>query len=295
MATYAHIIFYSLIGGVFSLIGGLILLSKREWAEKLAYYATPFSAGALLAAVFLDLLKEGLHESEAQTVLMAALIGILLFFFAERFLHWFHHHHAHTNKKLGDPSRSLIVVGDTLHNALDGVAIAAAFLVSVPTGIVTTMAVAAHEIPQEVGDFGLLLAKGMRRKDVLLVNIVSALATTLAAVITFALGSADRLPNGVLLGLSAGFLLYIALSDIIPSIHEKTPKKRPFDIQAVLVVVGVLIVGWTIQATHSYLETDLEKTCQEISEYREAHGGELPGDGGMTLDQALCLEQEHHE
>lgn len=251
MANYGHIIFYSLIGGVFSLIGGLLLLSSKRSAERLAYYATPFAAGALLAAVFLDLLKDGLEESSADTVLLSALIGLLLFFFAERFLHWFHHHHQHEGR---DPATSLIVVGDTAHNVLDGVAIAAAFLVSVPTGIITTIAVAAHEIPQEIGDFGLLLAKGMRRRNVLLVNIMSAVATTVAAVVTFALGSEDSLPVGILIGLSAGFLLYIAASDIIPEIHESTPKTRFFDWQAMLLLAGVIVVGVSIELAHHFVE-----------------------------------------
>ena len=253
MATYTHIIFFSLLGGVFSLIGGILLLSRKKSAEQLAKYATPFAAGALLAAVFLDLLKEGVEASTTDTVLLSALIGIVLFFFAERFLHWFHHHHQHENS---DPSKTLIIVGDTVHNALDGVAIAAAFLISVPTGIVTTFAVAAHEIPQEIGDFGLLLSKGMSRARVLWFDVLSALATTAAAVITFSLGNEDRLPLGVLLGLSAGFLLYIAMSDIIPQIHEQSAKNKLFDWQPIMLLLGVVIVGMAISTTHKYIETD---------------------------------------
>lgn len=251
MATYLHVIFFSLVGGLFSLIGALLLFRGKQSAETLAKYATPFAAGALLAAVFLDLLKEGVEQSSADTVMLAALAGMLIFFFAERFLHWFHHHHQHED---ADPSKSLIVIGDTAHNALDGVAIAAAFLISVPTGIVTTLAVAAHEIPQEIGDFGLLLKKGMSKAKVLWVNVLSALATTIAAVITFALGSADKLPLGALLGLSAGFLLYIAASDIIPEIHEQTSKKKLFDWQPIMLLLGVVIVGLAINLSHGYIE-----------------------------------------
>ncbi len=250
MANYGLIVFYSLIGGVFSLIGGVLMLSHRKLAETLADYGTPFAAGALLAAVFLDLLKDGIAEDSVNTVLMATLVGVVIFFFAERFLHWFHHHHQHEGR---DPAVSLVVIGDTLHNALDGVAIAAAFLISVPTGIVTTIAVAAHEIPQEIGDFGLLLGKGMKRSNVLLVNILSALATTVMAVITFALGTEERLPTGVLIGLSAGFLLYIAMSDIIPEIHENTSKKRLFELQPLLLLVGAISVGVAIQIAHNII------------------------------------------
>src|SRR3990167_7474217 len=206
MANYGHVIFYSLIGGVFSLIGGVLLLGNKNSAKTLAKYATPFAAGALLAAVFLDLLKEGVAEAEPDQVLFWAMVGLLIFFFAERFLHWFHHHHQEEGH--GDPTTSLVIFGDVLHNALDGVAIAAAFLISVPTGIVTTLAVAAHEIPQEIGDFGLLLSRGLSHAKVLWSNVFSSLLTTLMAVITFALGNNHSLPVGILIGVSAGFLLY---------------------------------------------------------------------------------------
>lgn len=253
MANYGHIIFYSLVGGVLSLAGAivfLIILRKKKLSDRLVEYSTPFAAGALLAAVFLDLLKDGLEESSANSVLVATLIGVIVFFFAERFLRWFHHHHQHGDDK---PAISLIIAGDTIHNAMDGIAIASAFLINVPTGIVTALAVAAHEIPQEIGDFGLLLSRGMSKAKVLWVNITSALATTLLAVITFALGSSNKLPVGPLLGLSAGFLLYIAMSDIIPEIHERSPKKKLFDIQPLLLLTGVAVVAVSIQLVHHFV------------------------------------------
>ena len=270
MASYVHVIFYSLIGGLFSLVGGALLLSRQHLAKKLAIYATPFAAGALLAAVFLDLLKEGVESGSSDTVFAATLAGILIFFLAERFLRWFHHHHEHADKKT-DPSVSLIVIGDTLHNAMDGVAIAAAFLVSVPTGIVTTLAVAAHEIPQEIGDFGLLLAKGMSRVKVLLVNAFSALATTLMAVLTFTLGSDEHLPVGMLLGLSAGFLLYIALSDVIPSIHEKVPKKKLVELQTLLLLLGVAMVGLAINLSHQFIHEHHHESVNHSTTDHEHH------------------------
>lgn len=250
MADYGHIIFYSLIGGVFSLIGGILMLSSKKAARALAKYGTPFAAGALLAAVFVDLLHEGVEIAEPLTVFMSTMAGILLFFYAERFLHWFHHHHQHEGQ---DPSKSLVIVGDIVHNALDGVVIAAAFLVSIPTGIVTTLAVAAHEIPQEIGDFAILLHKGMSRGKVLLVNVLSALTTLIMAVITFALGSETHLPLGVLIGLSAGFLLYIAMSDIIPDIHESSPKEKLFNWQPIMLLIGVVTVTIAIQLTHVFI------------------------------------------
>lgn len=270
MSTLTYVIIFSVLGGVVSLIGGLLLLKNQKTANKLALYATPFAGGALLAAVFLDLLKEGIEIGSTDTVLIASLVGILAFFSAEGFLHWFHHHHEHKDDK-SDPKRWLIIFGDTMHNALDGVAIAASFLISVPTGIVTTIAVAAHEIPQEIGDFGLLLSKGMKRKKVLLVNLLSAVATVVFAVITYLLGSDEKLPLGVLLGLSAGFLLYIAMSDIIPAIHDKKTRKNFFDTQALLLILGVMTVGLVTTLAHQYIDHGHKHKVESHSEGMHIH------------------------
>lgn len=263
MDTLTYIIIFSLIGGVVSLFGGILLLSNKRIANSLAKYATPFAGGALLSAVFLDLLKEGVETDSAGTVLSATLFGIVIFFLAEGLLHWFHHHHKHGKET--DPRKWLVIVGDTLHNALDGVAIAASFLISVPTGVVTTIAVAAHEIPQEVGDFGLLLSKGMPRLRVLLVNVVSALATLVAALVTYWLGTEKALPIGVLLGLSAGFLLYIAMSDVIPTIHAKSNKRSWFNAQAVLLILGALTVGLVTSFAHQYIDSDHSSEEEQTS------------------------------
>jgi zinc and cadmium transporter len=244
MASYWEIITYSVLGSVISMAGGFLLLGNKSSAKKLAKYATPFAAGALLAAVFFDLLPEGLKAGTTEKVLASCLIGLLVFFYLERFIRWFHHHE-HDNPQEFSP-KSLVIIGDTIHNALDGIVIASAFLVSVPAGIVATIAVAAHEIPQEIGDFGLLLAMGMSRKKVVIVNLASALSTVIAAVITFWLGGERQLPLGILLGVSSGFLLYIATSDIIPTIHEESRQKGLFDIKPLLLAFGVIVVGLAI-------------------------------------------------
>ena len=245
--TLTYIIIFSLIGGILSLSLASLLLMNKKVASKFAAFGMPFAAGALLAAVFLDLLPEGVEIGEAEPLFIAVLVGILLFFFAERFIRWFHHHHQHESK---DPGVPLLIIGDTLHNILDGVAIAAAFLISIPTGIVTTLAVAAHEIPQEIGEFGALLAKGVSRGKVMLANILSSLAATAAAIATYFIGQTSSLPMGVIFGLSAGFLLYVALSDIIPSLHENHNRKKLFDWQPLLLIAGVITVAIASYLTH---------------------------------------------
>ena len=271
MANYGHIIFFSLVGGLFSLVGGVILLSKKSWAAALEVYATPFAAGALLAAVFLDLLTEGAKRSDPYQVMLSAMIGMIIFFLAERFLRWFHNHH-HSGEEVQQHHKNdtvaLIVIGDTVHNALDGIAIAVSFLVSVPTGIITTLAVAAHEVPQEIGDFGLLLSKGLSRRRVLFYNVLSALATLAMALITFWLGSERELPIGILYGASAGFLLYIAASDLIPTLHDETQHHKLFDVRPLLLVFGATVVGLAIHFAHVYIEPD---TNHEVHTSEQSH------------------------
>jgi len=252
MSELAYIIIFSLLGGIVSLIGGMLLLSKRSLANNLATYTAPFAAGALLAAAFLDLLPEALEQSEAYSVMVWTLGGILFFFLLERFLRWFHHHHEH-GKLIGEPAASLIILGDTIHNAIDGVAIAASFLVSIPTGIITTIAVAAHEIPQEIGDFGLLLKFGLKRRAVLTVNVLSALATTLAAIVTYIIGETTSLPLPILLAITAGFFIYVAGSDIIPEIH-KSKRLKSAVLDSILLILGLLIVAFASSLAHGFIE-----------------------------------------
>lgn len=274
MTTIYYVLIFSLLGGVVSLLGGVLLLSKKKSANALARYATPFAAGALLAAVFLDLLKEGIEITEPYAVLMMTLVGIVAFFLLENFLRWFHHHHVHDDKA-SDPSTSLVIVGDTLHNVLDGVAIAASFLVSVPTGIVTTLAVAAHEIPQEIGDFGILLHKGMSRRKVLFFNFLSALATTAAALLVYLVGSTRDQLIGTLFGLSAGFLLYVALSDLIPEVHRSASKKRLLSWQPLLLLCGVVVVSLSINLAHKYIDAGhTNESHQHVSDCVEFREGD---------------------
>ena len=248
------VIFFSLIGGVFSLIGGFLLLANRQKTHKLLKYVTPFAAGALLAAAFMDVLPEASHQGNIDQALRWTLIGILVFFLLERFLRWFHHHHSHDATET-EATIPLIVIGDTVHNFIDGVAIAAAFLIDVPTGIITTLAVAAHEIPQELGDFGLLLDKGMKKADVIKVNILSALATTFAAAVFYQFGQSVDLPFGIILGLVAGFFIYIAVSDIIPTIH-KNEGQRFAGAQTIMLLVGVILVSVVTTTLHSFIEVE---------------------------------------
>lgn len=291
-ARYYHVIFYSFIGGAVSLTAGLLLISNRRTAFVLSKLASPFAAGALLAAVFLDLLPDGVDEADIGTVLNGALTGIVLFFFMERAFAWFHHHHEHPNetKKTGK-NLPLIILGNGLHNALDGIAIAASFLVNIETGIITTVAVAAHEIPHEISDFGLMLVRGMSRPKVVLTNVLIGLGTVVVATATFAVGNNNGFPTGFLLGISAGFLLYIAMSDLIPTIHENL-QHRPklLDWQSVLLVLGVLFVAGAIQIAHYIENTDVQPAAASSIKCNNVASGESQD----IKDTADCLDIQPH-
>jgi zinc and cadmium transporter len=253
MDTWILLIIAATLGSVISLLGGMYLLYGKWGTGTLQRIAVPFAAGALLAAAFFDLLPEAFEAGEMREVLTVTLVGFLGFFVLERSLSWFHHHHEeNSDHGTGRRNSSLIVIGDTIHNFIDGLAIGAAFLVSPATGIITTIAIAAHEIPQEIGDFGLLIAKGMKRRKVLLVSLVSAFFTVIGAVAVYGAGDALPISEPVLLGVTAGFFLYIAASDIIPTIHAE-PRRRVAGIQTVVLLVGVAFVALTTQAAHSLL------------------------------------------
>lgn len=245
----------------------MLLLSRKKTAEALGKYATPFAAGALLAAAFFELLPEALEVAVAGTATRWVLGGIIAFFLLEHFLHWFHHHHEHSDKSMR-ATAPLIIIGDSVHNLLDGIAIGAAFLINVPTGIVAAIAVAAHEIPQEIGDFGLLLKQGISRRRVVTINIASALMSTLGALLTFWLGSQSALPLGEMLAVTAGMFIYIAASDLIPTIHQTFNKKYNYAAVALL-LFGILTVGVTTEIAHQYTDVNHENTSGLCAEYFE--------------------------
>lgn len=271
---YLTVLFWSAVGSVFSLVGGLVMVGSARLRAVAVRLGLPFGAGALLAAAFVGLLPEAMHGMEVEAALLYALGGFLAFFLLERGLGWFHHHEHHHHDEVHGTrdNRShqwLVVIGDTLHNAIDGVAIGAAFLVNPAAGIGTAIAVAAHEIPQELGDFSILLGKGMKPRRVLLVNLLSALATVVTALGVYALGGNYDINPAPLLAVAAGFFIYIAASDIIPDIHEQP--RRDGVRSAAMLLVGVVLIGLVISLTphdHSHSE---QPHYHEADEHHDDH------------------------
>lgn len=253
-----------LAGSLVSLIGGLYLLYGKRGTAMLQRLAVPLAAGALLSAAFLELLPEAIEQGDASDVMRYALIGLLTFFVLERSLSWFHHHHEETDTHaVGRRNSALVVIGDTVHNFIDGLAIGAAFLVDPAVGLVTTIAIAAHEVPQELGDFGLLLSKGMSRRKVLLVNVVSAIATIIGASLVYGLGGEIGVSESLLLAVTAGFFIYIAASDIIPTIHAE-PERRWANTQTVILIVAIIAVGWASNALHNIAPRENDSGASRI-------------------------------
>lgn len=235
-----YIVFFTFIGSVLSLVGGLLLLWKRKLTEKISHFLISFAAGTLLGTAFLDLLPEASNDSNLSEILLFTLLGFLTFFILERFIHWMHHH-PHEYKEVQKPTVALINIGDALHNAIDGVVIAATFLVSIPLGIVTSIAVAAHEIPQEIGDFAIMLKEGIKPRKVIFYNLAAASTAVFSAVLTYVLGDMikDLLP--IFISITAGFFIYISASDLIPEIHENN--RRGFAVlETSFLIFGVFIV-----------------------------------------------------
>lgn len=254
MSVLGYIIVFSVCGSLLSMSGGLILVSREDLAARMSRLAAPFAAGALLGTAFLDLLPEATHDG-GEGVLRWALAGMIVFFLLERFVLEFHHQHTHSHApeeapEMKDAAVPLIVLGDAVHNFIDGVIIAGTFLVSTPLGIVTTFAVAAHEIPQEIGDFGLLLHRGVSKKRVLLYNLIGGIATPVAALLTYFVGTKILPLMPVFLSLTAGFFIYIAASDLIPEIHRKKAKNVSGTLDTALLFVGIGVVWFAVSWFH---------------------------------------------
>jgi zinc and cadmium transporter len=243
MTVLLWIVAASFAGGVLSVgCAALFALNARaHWVNALVSYAI----GALLGAVFLDILPEAIKVSSSPAILSGTvLFGILLFFTLEKLLLWRHCHHdlceAHEPVTPGAHGRSglMITVGDTFHNFVDGVIIAAAFLTDIQLGIVTSLAIIAHEIPQEVGDFMILLHSGYSKTRALWLNLLSSLATLVGGVLAyFALQSVQNcVPT--LLALAAASMIYVAVADLIPGLHQRTRLRDTVE-QVLLIVAGV--------------------------------------------------------
>ncbi len=212
----------TIVVSLISLIGFFFLSNS-----KTIQYLVSFAAGTLLATAFLELLPEAISYSNGE-VLIFSLFGFIGFFLFESFLSWHHH-------EKRKPSAPLLLLGDALHNFLDGIAIAASFMTSFHLGLATTLSIALHEIPQELGDFSLLLKSGFSKRKALLANLFSGITALLGAFLY--LNFSSFIEESYLLALTAGMFIYIATVDIIPEVLENKKIQNIF-----LVLLGILVI-----------------------------------------------------
>ncbi len=231
-----------------SLVGIFFLGIKTNKLRKILIYLVSFSAGALFADAFLHLIPEASERVSSVLAPSIVLGGILLFFFLEKVVLW-NHCHMFITKNHVHSFAFMNLIGDALHNFLDGLIIVASFIVSIPVGIATSLAVLFHEIPQEIGDFGILVHGGMKQRNAILANFFIALTALVGAVVGFLLFSYMESFESIMLLIAAGGFIYIAGSDLIPELHKQNSIKTSI-LQIVFFILGVLIIASLLFLEH---------------------------------------------
>lgn len=260
MSLLTWILLFSLLGGVLSVLAAATFLAFPDSLRvRLLPHFVSFAIGALLGAAFLALLPhalEGPGVTDPHRVTGTVLIGVLGFFLLEKLVLWRHCHEAdcevHGDAEHGGHAKpaagTLILIGDAIHNLVDGVLIGAAFLTDIHLGIVTAVAVAAHEIPQEVGDFAILLHSGYSRARAFAFNMLSSLTTVIGGLAAYHALSAAQMLVPYVLALAAASFIYIAVADLIPTLHRRAHPAATAQ-QMALILAGVL----TIYLAHATL------------------------------------------
>lgn len=234
-----------------SLIGLFTISLREDILRKILLYLVSFSTGALMADAFIHLLPEAVEENGfTLSVSFYILAGIIFSFIVEKVIHWHHCHHTHSEECLHDHHdhaeihhfAKMNLVGDSVHNFIDGLIIGASYLVSIPVGIATTIAVVLHEIPQEIGDFGILLHGGYTRKRALFLNFVTGLIAVLGAILALTIGQQTEHLTEFLIPFAAGGFIYIAGSDLMPELHKETNSKKSL-LQLFTFILGILVIA----------------------------------------------------
>jgi zinc and cadmium transporter len=223
-----------------SLIGLFTFKLSDSVLKKVLIYFVSFSVGGLLGDAFLHLLPEAIELNSQVNLALYILSGIIISFGIEKFVHW-RHCHIPTSKSHPHPFVIMNLVGDAVHNFIDGLVIGASYLTSLPVGIATTIAIMLHEIPQEIGDFGVMVHGGVKRKRALLLNFVTALTAIAGTVISLSVGSYATAFKSFLIPFAAGSFIYIAASDLIPELHKET-KPIISVLQLVTLIFGIGIM-----------------------------------------------------
>jgi len=238
--TWFYAILSVLLVSIISLIGVFTLSIKAKKLKMFLIYLISFSAGTLLGDAFIHLLPETIGETGFKlSTSLYILAGISLFFVLEKIIHWQHCHGNVLEENHVHPFAYVNLVGDAIHNFLDGIIIAASYLVSMPAGIATTIAVILHEIPQEIGDFAVLIHGGFSKSKALLMNFASALFAVFGTLITLFLGNKIENLALVLVPIAIGGFIYIAGSDLIPELHKDSDHLGRSILQLIAFILGI--------------------------------------------------------
>lgn len=243
-----NILFFTFLASIVSLFLVAVLLLHKTLIHKVSFLLVSFAAGALLATGFLETLREAV-EIAGDDVFLWTTISIAVFFLIERLFLSLHHHAGEDplgeGKKLRLPT-SFLVFGDGLHNFIDGMSIAAGFLVNFQLGFVTSLAVFIHEIPHELGDFGILIHKGWSRRGVLWLNAATGATSILGAISTFYLGKQFGAIVPILLSVATANFIYLSATDLLPEIHHKADKSFAFS-HVVSFLLGIFLIAFLIK------------------------------------------------
>ncbi|MGD2127900.1 MAG: ZIP family metal transporter [Lysobacterales bacterium] len=232
---------FSVLGSVGAIIGAAVLLAFPEMVRRtMVPYLVSYAGGTLLGAAFLGMIPAALGAAPMRSVLVVVLAGLVAFFVLEKLVIWRHCHDAAC--EVHGQAAPLILIGDAFHNFVDGVVIAAAFLVSVPLGITAAIAVILHEVPQEVGDFAILLDSGYTRVRALLLNTLSSLTTVAGALLAWLWLERTSAVIPYVLAVSAASFVYIALADLVPGLHKRSSFMDSV-LQTVLLVLGIATIA----------------------------------------------------
>ena len=278
--TLFYILGSTFLISLISFVGALTLFLKEKLLNKILLILVAFSAGALIGGAFLHLLPESIMEigitpDALLNVFLFLLLGFCLFFILEQFIHWHHHHGCHGEECNIKPFSYLILISDGIHNFIDGLIIAGSFMVNPAMGIVTTIAVALHEIPQELGDFGILIYGGFNKLKALMWNFISALTAVLGGITGYVLTTHIEGLAVYLLPFAAGNFIYIAASDLIPEIkHRENFKKSLLHFVVFLIGIGLMLLlvqGHTHTHSHEHYEAGYEHLHEHNYEQEHDH------------------------
>jgi len=234
MIQLIYIIMTTFTIALIAFVGVFALVMKEHLLNKILIILVSLSAGVLIGGAFIHLLPEAVEKAEGTDIFIVVLVGFVLFFIMEKVLHW---RHCHNGKCDVHSFHYMNLIGDSIHNFIDGLIIAASFIVSTPLGITTAIAIAAHEIPQEIGDFGVLVYGGFNRKRALILNFTVALTVVIGGIVGYFISKSIENTVVFLLPFAAGGFIYIAATDLIPEI------KKEIDIRKSMLTMGVFILG----------------------------------------------------